>query len=120
MTSCKSSICDDRVTLTIIKRSRLEPGAIRAFLKAVYLLGLAFGLRLSHMQKSGETRHARHEAELAELRLQLRAAQQTNELLQRRLDKITPRQRPHYAPESRFKILSLKHLFQESQEEIAR
>ncbi len=44
-------------------------------------------------------------AEILELRAQLEAVHQTNAILQARLDRIRPRERPHYSPAARFQIL---------------
>jgi transposase InsO family protein len=109
----------DRIVITVAKRRSFEPRALRAFLKALSLLGLAFGVRLAEMRDRGDPIQV-HEAEKEELRLQLRAAHQTIDILQRKLDKIAPRHRPHYDPESRFHILSLKYLLHHPSAVIAR
>ncbi len=93
--------------------------ARRALLKALELLALMYGLQWVALHASC-WRAVRLVAERDALRIELRSAQQTIVLLQRRLDRVPPRQRPHCDPESRFRILALKHLLHGSIEHIAR
>jgi transposase InsO family protein len=118
MVDAKADMLTKHVLLTVVKRRGGATRALRAFLKAVDLMGLAFGVRVAELRERKNAVQAQS-AELVALRCQLAVAQQTIALLQRKLDKIPSRQRPHYDPDSRFRILSLKHLLYESQHQTA-
>jgi hypothetical protein len=94
----------------IALRSRhLERQTLRAVLDAARLLGLAFGIQIAQARDSGEPARVLM-ARINELEAQLHGAEQTIRILQIGLDRIRPRRRPHYEPEARFQILSLRSL----------
>lgn len=92
--------------------------AVRALLKAHHLLALALAHRLTEMRASRDPLVAAVANESAAVLLAgwLREALG---LLGDRVDRLPERQRPHYTPNQRFRILRLKHLLALSQDETA-
>ena len=109
----------DRLFLALLRHKKLEPFGLRALLKAVHLLGLALGSRLAQMHESGDLRQTLL-AEAHEQALHARLFHEAAQILASRFDKLPERQRPHYSPEARFRILRLKTLLALSTEETAR
>jgi putative transposase len=97
----------------------LESVARRAIFSAAHLLGLAIGTRIAQMRES-ELPHNRLGARIEEQTLRIRALEEANSILTARWEKIPDRQRPHYTPELRFRILRLKGLLSLTQKEAAR
>jgi putative transposase len=64
--------------------------------------------------------HNRLGAKLEEQTLRIHALEEANSILAARWEKIPDRQRPHYTPELRFRILRLKGLLSLTQKEAAR
>jgi hypothetical protein len=108
----------DRLFLALVRHKKLEPFALRALLKATHLLGLALGSRLAQMHESGDLRQ-KLLAEAHEQALHARLFHEAAQILGSRFDKLPERQRPHYSPEARFRILRLKTLLALSAEETA-
>lgn len=98
-----------------VKGDRL---ALRALTKATRLLSLALGQRLAEMRVSDDARE-RELATSVSGAVLVHAQREIIELLGARLDKLPPRQRPHYTPVQRFRILQIKSLLGLAQDEIA-
>jgi len=92
-----------------MKRRRLDTLALRALMKATHLLGLALAERIRQYRGSGD-RVLDHFAQLQEQTLHVALLREALETLASRWDKIPDRQRPHFSPSARFKILRLKTL----------
>jgi transposase InsO family protein len=101
----------------VLRRS-LDPPALPALLRATHLLGLAFGSALGRLRESGAT-VARMFERAEEQALLLRMTREAAEILGARWDKVPERQRPHYAPEQRFRILRIRSFLGLSQRETA-
>lgn len=97
----------DRVFLAAVKRRGLETLALRALMRATELLGLVLGRRLAELREAGDPLGVA----LADVQVQTlhaRAYEEAARLLASRWDKLPERRRPHYSPESRYRILRLK------------
>ena len=81
--------------------------ALPALLRAAHLLGLALGSALGKLRESGVTA-ARMFEKAEEQVLLLRMMREAAEILGARWDKVPERQRPHYLPEQRFRILRIR------------
>ena len=92
--------------------------ALPALLRATHLLGLALGSALGRLRESGSTA-ARMFVRAEEQALLLRTAREAAEILGARWDKVPERQRPHYVPEHRFRILRIRSFLGLSQRETA-
>ena len=101
-----------------MKRRCLDTLALRALMKATHLLGLALAERLRQYRDSGDPVLSRF-AQIEEHALHVALLREGLSLLGSRWDKIPERQRPHYTPEARFKIVRLKTLLALSAEETA-
>ena len=99
-------------------RDGRSPAALPALLRATHLLGLAFGTALGRMRESGATA-ARMFERAEESALLLRMTREAAEILGARWDKVPERQRPHYVPEQRFRILRIRSFLGLSQRETA-
>jgi transposase InsO family protein len=102
-----------------MKRRALDTLAVRALMKATHLLGLALAQKLREYRDSGEPVLARY-ARWQEEALHVGLLRETIDVLGRRWDKIPERQRPHYSPQDRFRILRLRTLLALSAEDAAR
>ena len=100
-------------------KASLDKLALRALLKAHHLLGLALAHRLTEMRASDDPIKAAA-AEIHTASLLAALLRDALALLGDRFDKLPERQRPHYTPTQRFRILRLKHLLALSQEDAAR
>ncbi len=100
------------------RQHRSEKRLARVLLKATRLLRDTIRRNIVGADAGSDT-HARLAAEIVELRARLEAERQTNAILQARLDRIRPRQRPHYNPAARFRILTLMNLLGMSIDDIA-
>jgi transposase InsO family protein len=96
----------------------LDPAALPALLRATHLLGLAFGSALGKLRDTGATA-ARMFERAEEQVLLLRMMREAAEILGARWDKVPERQRPHYGPEHRFRILRIRTFLGLSQRETA-
>jgi len=94
------------------------PAALPALLSAIHLLGLALGSALGLLRESGATA-ARMFERAEEQALLLRMMREAAGILGARWDKVPERQRPHYAPEQRFRILRIRSFRGLSQRETA-
>jgi transposase InsO family protein/DNA-binding transcriptional regulator YiaG len=94
------------------------PAAFPALLRATHLLGLALGSSLGKLRDAGVTA-ARMFAKAEEQALLFRMMREAAEILGTRWDKVPERQRPHYAPEQRFRILRIRSFLGLSQCETA-
>src|SRR5450759_3852085 len=92
--------------------------ALPALLHASHLFGLALGSALGRLQESGVTA-ARLFERSEENALLLRMMREAAEILGARWDKVPERQRPHYPPEQRFRILRIRSFLSLSQREAA-
>src|SRR5664279_3721174 len=101
----------------VLRRS-LDPPALPALIRATHLLGLAFGSALGKLRDTGATA-ARMFERAEEQVLLLRMMREAAEILGARWDKVPERQRPHYGPEHRFRILRIRTFLGLSQRETA-
>ena len=92
--------------------------ALPALLRASHLLGLALGSALGRLRESGATA-ARLFERAEESALLLRMTREAAGILGARWDKVPERQRPHYPPEQRFRILRISSFLGFSQRETA-
>ena len=99
-------------------RGGSSPAALPALLRATHLLGLALGSALDRLRESGATA-ARLFVRAEENALLLRMTRDAAGILGARWDKVPERQRPHYAPEQRFRILRIRSFLCLSQRETA-
>src|ERR1035437_4531779 len=99
-------------------RGGSSPAALPALLRASHLLGLALGSALGRLPESGATA-ARMFERAEEIALLLRMAREAAAILGARWDKVPERQRPHYGPEQRFRILRIRSFLGLSQRETA-
>jgi putative transposase len=109
----------DRLLRAAMKRRALDTLAIRALMKATHLLGLALAQRLRECRDSGDPLLASY-ARWQEEAIHVGLLRETINVLGHRWDKIPERQRPHYSPRDRFRILRLKTLLALSAEDAAR
>ncbi|MBK9064713.1 MAG: hypothetical protein IPL89_16210 [Acidobacteria bacterium] len=96
----------------------LEPAALPALLHATHLLGLALGSALGKLRDSGATAAKMFE-KAEENALLLRMMREAMGILGERWDKVPDRNRPHYEPEQRFRILRIRSFLGLSQRETA-
>ena len=99
----------DRLLRAAMKRRSLDGLALKALVKATHLLGLALAERLRQYRDAGDP-VLEHFAQLQEQTLHVALQQEALDLLASRWDKLPERQRPHYSPRARFRILRLKTL----------
>ncbi len=99
-------------------RGGSPPAALPALLRATHLLGLALGSALGRLRESGAT-VAKVFERAEEQALLLRMMREAAEILGARWDKVPERQRPHYGPEQRFRILRIRSFLGLSQRETA-
>jgi transposase InsO family protein len=109
----------DRLLRAAMKRRMLDGLALRGLMKATHLLGLALAERLRQYRGSGDPVLDRF-AELQEQTLHVTLLREAVDILGSRWDKLPERQRPHFTPEARFRILRLKTLLALPAEETAR
>jgi putative transposase len=103
----------ERVLIEVQTRRAIEGAALRAFLKAADLLGLALGKVIAEYRSQDDPLLAAA-ATIAELRGQLAAARIKIDILHDRMVRIPARARPHHTPRRRFDILEVKALLRES------
>src|ERR1039457_2449801 len=94
------------------------PAALPALLRATHLLGLALGSAFGRLRESGATA-ARLFERGEESALLLIMTREAAGILGARWDKVPERQRPHYPPEERFRILRIRSFLGLSQGETA-
>jgi transposase InsO family protein len=99
-------------------RGGSSPAALPALLRATHLLGPALGAAFGRLRESGATA-ARLFERAEESALLLRMTREAAGILGARWDKVPERQRPHYAPEERFRILRIRSFLGLSQRETA-
>jgi transposase InsO family protein/DNA-binding XRE family transcriptional regulator len=99
-------------------RGGSPPAALPALLRASHLLGLAPGSAFGRLRDSGVTA-ARMFERAEENALLLRMTREAAGILGARWDKVPERQRPHYVPEQRFRILRIRSFLGLSQRETA-
>src|ERR1022692_1356191 len=99
-------------------RGGSSPAALPALLHASLLFGLALGAALGKLRDSGVTA-ARMFERAEESALLLRMTREAAGILGARWDKVPERQRPHYPPEQRFRILRIRSFLGLSQRETA-
>src|SRR5664280_2164121 len=92
--------------------------ALPALLRASHLFGLALGSALGRLRESGVTATRLFER-AEESALLLRMMREAAGILGARWDKVPERQRPHYVPEQRFRILRIRNFLGLSQRETA-
>jgi transposase InsO family protein len=108
----------ERLFQRALVRKPMDRLALRALTKATRLLSLALGQRLAEMRVSDDAR-GRELATSVSGTVLVHAQREIIELLGARLDKLPPRQRPHYTPVQRFRIIQIKSLLGLAQDEIA-
>jgi hypothetical protein len=96
----------------------LDPAALPALLRGTHLLGLALGSALGKLRDTGVT-IARMFERAEEQALLLRLMREAAEVLGARWEKVPERQRPHYGPEQRFRILRIRRFLGLAQRETA-
>jgi transposase InsO family protein/DNA-binding transcriptional regulator YiaG len=99
-------------------RDGSPPAALPALLRAAHVLGLALGSAFGRLRESGATA-ARMFERAEEQALLLRMMREAAAILGARWDKVPERQRPHYGPEQRFRILRIRTFLGLSQRETA-
>src|ERR1039457_1411397 len=99
-------------------RDGSPPAPLPALLRASHLLGLAFGSALGKLRDSGVTA-ARMFERAEESALHVSMMREAAGSLGARWDKVPERQRPHYPPEQRFRILRFRLFLGLSQRETA-
>jgi transposase InsO family protein len=99
-------------------RGGSSTAALPALLRATHLFGLALGSALGRLRESGVTA-ARMFERAEESALLLRMTREAAGILGARWDKVPERQRPHYVPEQRFRILRIRSFLGLSQRETA-
>jgi transposase InsO family protein len=87
-------------------------------MKATHLLGLALAERLRHYRDAGDPVLDRF-ARLQEQVLHVESLREAIDIHGSRWDKLPERQRPHYTPEARFRILRLRNLLAFSAQDTA-
>ena len=92
--------------------------ALPAVLRATHLLGLALGSAFGRLRETGSTA-ARLFVRAEEQALLLRMTREAAEILGARWDKVPERQRPHYRPEQRYRILRIRSFLGLSQRQTA-
>jgi transposase InsO family protein/DNA-binding transcriptional regulator YiaG len=102
-----------------MKRRCLDILALNALMKATHLLGLALGERLRQCRHSSDSALRRF-ARVEEQALHAALLDEALQILGSRWNKIPERQRPHYTPEARFRILRIRRLLALSAEDTAR
>ncbi len=105
----------NRIRQTDGKLAGVAMGALR---RATGLLGFAIGTRLAELRDS-DLIHNRLGSLVEEQALRIRILSEANVILAARWEKIPDRQRPHYTPELRFRILRIKDLLSLTQRETA-
>lgn len=109
----------DRLLRAAMKRRCLDDFALHALMRATHLLGLALAERVRQYRGSNDAVLDRF-AQLQEQTLHVTLQQEALDILASRWDKLPERQRPHFTPEARFRILRLKTLMAWSASETAR
>jgi len=109
----------DRLLYAAMKRRPLDTLALRALMKATHLLGLALAERLRKYRDSGDSCLDRF-AQTREEALHASLLREVADVLATRWDKLPERQRPHYSPEARFRILRVTTLLALSADKAAR
>jgi transposase InsO family protein len=94
---------NERVLVEVHVRKLCEARALKAFLNAANLLGLALGRVIAEYRAKDEPLLVAA-ATIAELRVQLAAADRKIAILHERLARVPARQRPHYTPGRRFDL----------------
>lgn len=109
----------DEVLINAVRRLPLPQVALRAIGKATQLFGLIHGQNLGDLRTSKNPLQRAYglakEHETAAW-----VERETADILGGRLDRVPERQRPHYTPEERARILRIKHLKSLSCAETAR
>ncbi len=108
----------ERLFVRARERKPIDRLALRALLKAQRLLSLALGQRLMELRSSQDPAEQTLAAQHANTAL-VHLLRETVDLLGTRLDKLPTRQRPHYTPVQRFRILQLIQLAGLSRDEAA-
>jgi transposase InsO family protein len=109
----------DRLLRAAMKRRDLDTLALRALMKATHLLGLALAGRLREYRDGHDPTLDRF-AQIQEQVLLASLLREALDVLGSRWDKLPERQRPHYSPEARFRILRLRALLALSAVDTAR
>ena len=109
----------DRLLRAAMRRRDLDTLALRALMKATHLLGLALAGRLREYRDGRDPALDRF-AQIQEQLLHASLLREALDVLGSRWDKVPERQRPHYSPEARFRIVRLRALLALSAAETAR
>ena len=109
----------DRLLKAAMKRRFLDSLALQALMKATDLLGLALAERLRQYRENADPVLDRF-AQLQEQTLHVALLREALDILASRWDKLPERQRPHFTPEARFRILRLRALLAWPAHETAR
>ncbi len=109
----------DRLLRAAMTRRHLDTLALRALMKATHLLGLALAERLRQYRDPHDPAADRF-ARIQEQVLHVACLRESLDIHGSRWDKLPERQRPHFTPEARFRILRLRALLALSAQETAR
>ena len=101
------SAFSDRLIPAMLCLRPLEPRAARALWKGIQLLSYAFAHCLSDLRADAEPLVRAH-GEIEEKSLVVASLWDVIAILCERLDRIPDRNRPHYSPTARFRILRIK------------
>jgi len=110
---------ENRLISAFAARKSLEEQARQALLQATELLSCASLLALNRLTAHCDPR-ALLLARLRKTQFELAQARDEARILRSRIERITARERPHYAPEIRFQILCFKHRYLLSAADAAR
>ena len=108
----------DRLFIAGICKGALEPLAVRALNRAVHLLSLALAKRIQDLRASDDPL-LKAVGQIEEHAILVSLLQEIARILGQRWDKILPKNRPHYTPCQRFRILRIKRLLALSSEDAA-
>lgn len=109
----------DRLLRAAMSRRNLDTLALRALMKATHLLGLALASRLREYRDARDPARDAF-ARIHEQILHASLLREALDIVGSRWDKLPERQRPHYSPEARFRILRMRALLALSAREAAR
>jgi putative transposase len=108
----------DRLFIAGVCKAALEPLAVRALNRAVHLLSLALAKRIQDLRASDDPL-LRAVGQIEEHAILVSLHHEIARILGERWDKIHPKNRPHYTPCQRFRILRIKRLLALSPEDAA-
>jgi len=97
----------DRMVLTFSRVPGADRALLATMLRAMELLGRLVGTQLAVMRNTGEPVQVLA-AQVTAQTVVVGAWRQACEIMAARWDRVPPRERPHYTPEQRFRILEVQ------------